>query len=114
MSATYVSLTPGQRQDVRASQRTFEGAYLRTAFSKLSFGLVILRLFSKEFFPLGMVYVASAIMTMALSLYQRAYSERLLIEHPSTTFVTAGNIVVMTATIDILSQITLFILILRL
>lgn len=113
MSAEYVSLTPGQRQDIRASQRTFEGAYLRTAFSKLSFGLVILRLFTKEFFPLGIVYVASAILTMVLSLYQRVHSERLLIEHPSTTFVTAGNIVVGTAAIDIVSQVALFILVIR-
>lgn len=49
-------LSSGLKLDVRAHQRTYEGAYTRTAIGALSFSIVIIKLFLKEFLPLGAVY----------------------------------------------------------
>lgn len=46
----------GQKLDVRAHQRTYEGAYTRAALSALSFSLMIVKLFSPAFLPIAMVY----------------------------------------------------------
>lgn len=44
------------KQDIRAHQRTYEGAYTRTAIGCLSFSILIIKLFSKEFLPIGTIY----------------------------------------------------------
>ena len=41
--AQSVELTSGEMVEVRAAQRTFEGAYVRTALSQFSFSLVVLK-----------------------------------------------------------------------
>lgn len=46
----------GQKLDVRAHQRTYEGAYTRAAISALTFSLMIVKLFSPSFLPIAMVY----------------------------------------------------------
>lgn len=42
--------------DIRAHQRTYEGAYTRTAIGCFSFSILIIKLFSKEFLPIGTMY----------------------------------------------------------
>ncbi|CAK7909078.1 hypothetical protein CAAN1_25S00408 [[Candida] anglica] len=49
-------LSSGLKLDVRAHQRTYEGAYTRTAMGALSFSILIIKLFSKEFLPIGAAY----------------------------------------------------------
>ena len=44
--------------EVRAAQRTFEGAYTRTALSQFSFALVVLKIFTHEFYPIGALFAA--------------------------------------------------------
>lgn len=36
--------------EIRAAQRTFEGAYVRTSLSQFSFALVVLKIFTSEFY----------------------------------------------------------------
>ncbi|ODV83597.1 hypothetical protein CANARDRAFT_202869 [[Candida] arabinofermentans NRRL YB-2248] len=48
--------TSAQKLDIRAHQRTYQGAYVRTCLGTLSFSLIVLKLFSKEFFPIGLVF----------------------------------------------------------
>ncbi|CCM04114.1 uncharacterized protein FIBRA_06274 [Fibroporia radiculosa] len=51
--------------EIRARQRTFDGAFARGAMSDLGYGLMILRLFDKQFSPIGMVYtILSVLLTM--------------------------------------------------
>ncbi|WEJ93531.1 hypothetical protein PSN45_000996 [Yamadazyma tenuis] len=45
-----------QKLDIRAHQRTYEGAYTRTAIGSLAFSIMIIKLFSKEFLPIGTIY----------------------------------------------------------
>ncbi|GMG39097.1 unnamed protein product [Ambrosiozyma monospora] len=48
--------TQAQKLDIRAHQRTYQGAYVRTCLGCLSFSLLIMKLFSKEFMPIGLVF----------------------------------------------------------
>ncbi|KAE8233371.1 hypothetical protein CF326_g1596 [Tilletia indica] len=56
--------------DLRAAQRTFDGAYARTALGQLSYSVVILRLFQSEFYLVGIAYVALAIGLLILSIWR--------------------------------------------
>ena len=49
-------LYEGSKLDVRAHQRTYEGAYTRSAVGCLSFSILLLKIFSKEFLPIGTIY----------------------------------------------------------
>lgn len=109
----YRSLTTPQQQDVRASQRTFDGAYIRTAFSELTFGLVILRLFSKEFLPVGTVYTVHALAMVILAIYQRWKTDLLFLKYLDREFVTSGNLVLASGLLAIAADVVLLVLILR-
>lgn len=41
--------------DLRAAQRTFDGAYARTALGQLAYAVVVLKLFQDEFYYIGWV-----------------------------------------------------------
>lgn len=49
-------LTKGQKLDIRAHQRTYQGAYIRTCIGCFSFSLLIMKLFSREFMSIGLVF----------------------------------------------------------
>uniref|UniRef100_V5EA60 DUF202 domain-containing protein n=1 Tax=Kalmanozyma brasiliensis (strain GHG001) TaxID=1365824 RepID=V5EA60_KALBG len=51
-----VKLSERDLLDYRAVQRTFDGAYARTALGQLCYATVILRLFQPKFFYVGLVY----------------------------------------------------------
>lgn len=48
-----VKLNERDLLDYRAIQRTFDGAYARTALGQLCYAIVILRLFQAKFFYVG-------------------------------------------------------------
>merc|ERR1711964_334167 len=48
--ARSVVLTAQELVEIRAAQRTFEGAYIRTALGQFSFALVVLKIFTAEFY----------------------------------------------------------------
>lgn len=51
--ARSVVLTPQELVEIRAAQRTFEGAYIRTSLSQFSFALIVLKIFTSEFYSIG-------------------------------------------------------------
>lgn len=53
--ARSVVLTPQELVEIRAAQRTFEGAYIRTSLGQFSFALVVLKIFTSEFYGIGMI-----------------------------------------------------------
>jgi len=67
--------------DLRAAQRTFDGAYARTALGQLSYAVVILRLFQNEFYFVGIAYVVLAIGLLMLSVMRY----KLTMESPEET-----------------------------
>ena len=54
--ARSVELTNEELVEVRAAQRTFEGAYIRTSLSQFSFALVVLKIFTSEFYSIGALF----------------------------------------------------------
>ncbi|PWY97620.1 hypothetical protein BCV70DRAFT_48308 [Testicularia cyperi] len=58
---SYIKLNERDLVDYRAIQRTFDGAYARTAMGQLCYAIVILRLFQDRFFYVGMVYAILAV-----------------------------------------------------
>lgn len=56
--ARSVVLTPQELAEIRAAQRTFEGAYIRTALGQFSFSLVVLKIFTSEFYGIGALFVS--------------------------------------------------------
>lgn len=49
-------LSKSQKLDIRAHQRTYQGAYIRTCIGTLSFSLLVMKLFSREFLSIGLVF----------------------------------------------------------
>jgi uncharacterized membrane protein YidH (DUF202 family) len=98
--------------EIRARERTFEGAYTRTALNALGTGVLVMRVFSTEFFALGLVFVAYGVTLLILGRFRR---RKLLHKQPDiwAPFRTGGRYVLATALITLITQITLLILLLR-
>ncbi|RYP68425.1 hypothetical protein DL771_006689 [Monosporascus sp. 5C6A] len=62
--------------EIRAAQRTFEGAYMRTALSQFSFALVVLRIFNSEFYAIGALFAAYGVAVMFCAVYRRYQGNR--------------------------------------
>ncbi|KIM61872.1 hypothetical protein SCLCIDRAFT_1215696 [Scleroderma citrinum Foug A] len=61
--------------ELRARQRTFDGAYRRTALANLGYALAVLRLFDVRFYKIGVLYLALSVTLFVLS-YLRARHSR--------------------------------------
>ncbi len=57
--------------EIRASQRTFEGAYMRTALGQFSFALIVLKIFTSEFFSIGALFAVYGFGILFTSLFRR-------------------------------------------
>lgn len=66
MSVPHVRLT-----EIRAAQRTFEGAYMRTALSQFSFALIILKIFTSEFYAIGALFAAYGAAVLLVAIFRR-------------------------------------------
>ncbi len=62
--------------EIRASQRTFEGAYMRTALSQFSFALIVLKIFTSEFYPIGALFAVYGAAVMLVAIYRRYEGNR--------------------------------------
>jgi uncharacterized membrane protein YidH (DUF202 family) len=58
--ARSVVLSPQELVEIRAAQRTFEGAYIRTSLSQFSFALIVLKIFTSEFYSIGNHIIVSS------------------------------------------------------
>ncbi|KAK1769614.1 hypothetical protein QBC33DRAFT_513110 [Phialemonium atrogriseum] len=74
--ARSVVLTSNELTEIRAAQRTFEGAYMRTAISQFSFALIILRIFTSEFYPIGALFAAYGATIILVAIYRRSEGNR--------------------------------------
>ncbi|KAK4230641.1 hypothetical protein QBC38DRAFT_383329 [Podospora fimiseda] len=74
--ARSVVLTSQELVEIRAAQRTFEGAYMRTALSQFSFALVILKIFTSEFYPIGALFACYGVSILLVAVYRRYEGNR--------------------------------------
>ncbi|KAL7662795.1 DUF202 domain-containing protein [[Candida] zeylanoides] len=108
-------LSSGHKLDVRAHQRTYEGAYTRTAVGALSFAIVIIKLFSKEFLPIGTVYTVYGCLLYFFGVYKSASVDVFYNpDRDQMLYRTAGNSVVVLTAVSLLSYVALITLVWRL
>lgn len=104
----------GRKLDIRAHQRTYEGAYTRTAVGSIAFSIMIIKLFSKEFLPIGTIYTVYGMVVFLIGIYKsRSVDFYYNPMKDAEYFVTSGNSVIMLTLISLVCYVTLLVLILR-
>ncbi|KAM3507807.1 hypothetical protein MY11210_007010 [Beauveria gryllotalpidicola] len=115
-----VVLTNAELVEVRAAQRTFEGAYMRTALGQFSFSLVILKIFTHEFYPIGALFAVYGTAILLVAVYRRYEGQRQFFTRESADglltrkFRTSGHTVTLLTLLSLLAYATLLVLTLRL
>ncbi|RCK55794.1 hypothetical protein Cantr_04922 [Candida viswanathii] len=102
------------KQDIRAHQRTYEGAYTRTAIGCLAFSILIIKLFSKEFLPIGTIYTVYGCLLYFLGVIKASRVDMYYNpEKDMEMFTTSGDFVVFLTILSLSCYIALLVLILR-
>lgn len=123
-----LELSPAELVEIRAAQRTFEGAYFRTSISLFTFSLVILKIFTTEFYAIGALFAVYGAIIMIISVYRRRESNKqfYIVENkennqlpeeeqgPKRVFRTSGNTVVVCAFTSVIAYLSLVVLVLKL
>lgn len=106
--------------EVRAAQRTFEGAYIRTSISQFSFALIILKIFTAEFYSIGALFAVYGAGVMTIGLFRRQQGNRQFFSEVDEDgvqrrkFRTSGNVVVVLTALSIAAYVCLLALTLNL
>ncbi|GAA5827565.1 hypothetical protein JCM5353_001618 [Sporobolomyces roseus] len=61
--------------ELRARQRTFGGAYERSALGNLGYALLVLKIFNPDFAKIGLLYVILSILLLLIAQYRRRRSD---------------------------------------
>lgn len=115
-----LTILPHRLVEIRASQRTFEGAYIRTALSQFSFALVVLKIFTAEFYGIGALFAVYGAGVVGVSLYRRWTGNRQFFAEVGEgdilrkKFRTSGNVVVVLSAVTCAAYASLIALTLRL
>ncbi|EJD52584.1 hypothetical protein AURDEDRAFT_111231 [Auricularia subglabra TFB-10046 SS5] len=111
--------------EIRARQRTFDGAYARTAIGSLAYSLVFLKLFDTRFYKIGLVFLVLAVMLAILAILRnrRSYHDFADQNRPVASengtrvfgraFLTAGWIVVAVTAVVGIVEVALLVLVLK-
>ncbi|KAH9842287.1 hypothetical protein Tdes44962_MAKER07607 [Teratosphaeria destructans] len=124
--ARSVVLSPQELVEIRAAQRTFEGAYIRTSLGQFSFALVVLKIFTSEFYSIGALFAVYGAGVLGVSAFRRMQGNRQFFSELgedglqrkrqliASRFRTSGNVVVVLTSLSIAAYVTLLMLTLRL
>ncbi|OZJ02796.1 hypothetical protein BZG36_04425 [Bifiguratus adelaidae] len=94
-----VLLTDAELLEVRARQRTFEGAYWRTGLASFSTGLLVLKLFTLSFYRIGITFFVFGFAMLVIAVLRRRNSGDIFdLEVP---FWTSGGWVVLTGAVTL-------------
>lgn len=97
---------------VLARQRTFEGAYWRTALAAFSTGLLILKVFTREFYKIGITFFVFGLAMLAIAVWRRRTAGDVF--DLSIPFKTSGDWVILTTAVTMATYIVLLVLLLKL
>ncbi|RMY04341.1 hypothetical protein D0868_06995, partial [Hortaea werneckii] len=118
--ARSVILSPQELVEIRAAQRTFEGAYIRTSLGQFSFSLVVLKIFTAEFYSIGALFAVYGAGVLAVSAFRRMQGNRQFFSEigedglSRKRFRTSGNVVVLLTSLSVAAYVCLLVLTLRL
>lgn len=112
----FPELNKDEKLDVRAMQRTFEGAYYRSAMGQLGFALLVLKVFSVKFMPVGTTFTVCGILILVVALRRKRITDHMMYEEKlgNRVFITSGNAVILFAGFCLASYIVMLILLLNL
>ncbi|KAL1708739.1 hypothetical protein EV121DRAFT_254062 [Schizophyllum commune] len=131
LSYSFTASDVNELVELRARQRTFHGAYSRSALSALGYSLTILRLFDHRFYKIGILFAVFGVLMFFLSFYRSKHSKHDFADHDYTRyegrmietkgqhgkrvfgrpFVTAGRVVVLVTALVLALEITLMVLV---
>lgn len=110
----YPQITDTRRLvEIRAAQRTFEGAYVRTALGQFSFALIILKVFTEEFYAIGALFAVYGVAVMLVAIYRRYEGQNQFFTSESADgslkrkFRTSGNSVLLLTVLSLSAYVTL-------
>ncbi|KAH8723547.1 hypothetical protein GQ44DRAFT_656418 [Phaeosphaeriaceae sp. PMI808] len=115
-----VVLTGPELVEIRAAQRTFEGAYVRTAIGQFSFALIVLKIFTAEFYSIGALFAVYGAGILFVSLFRRQQGNKQFFSEVGEDglnrkkFRTSGNVVSVLTGLSISAYVCLLVLTLRL
>jgi uncharacterized membrane protein YidH (DUF202 family) len=118
--ARSVVLTPSELVEVRAAQRTFEGAYVRTSLGQFSFALIVLKIFTAEFYSIGALFAVYGLGVLFVGFFRRQQGNKQFFSEVGSDgldrkkFRTSGNVVVVLTALSIAAYACLLGLTLRL
>ncbi|KAI8629448.1 hypothetical protein F5Y19DRAFT_82480 [Xylariaceae sp. FL1651] len=102
--------------EIRAAQRTFEGAYMRTALTQFSFALIILKIFTSEFYAIGALFAVYGATVLLCAIYRRYEGNRQFFSTADddgevmSKFRTSGNSVFLLTTLSLGAYVGLLVL----
>jgi len=133
---SFICVDVDELVELRAHQRTYNGAYARTALGILGYALTVLRLFDRKFYRIGLLYAALAFLLSVCAFIRARHSRHDYADRDDagdTTdtsvirtvgqdhkqlfgrpFVTAGRIVALVAYIVALTETVLLVFVLQL
>ncbi|KAJ2459455.1 hypothetical protein GGF42_001451 [Coemansia sp. RSA 2424] len=105
--------TPEELLEMRARERTFDGAYWRTSVGLFGAALVILRVFGISFFPVGMVFLVLGVGFLAIGLTRRRKLITRDTHAHAPLFVTSGGTVLLSGAMCLSAYTVLLVLLWR-
>lgn len=113
-------LSKEQQLDIRAHQRTYQGAYIRTCIGVLSFSVLVMKLFSKDFASISLVFQIYALILCLIGYFRGNNLDLYFVNGDGKSnndnkfdkyyFQTSGNFVLLLSTITISCFIVLLVL----
>ncbi|KAG9061103.1 hypothetical protein KI688_007732 [Linnemannia hyalina] len=110
--ARSLNITEEELVEVRARERTFDGAYWRTAMKSFSMGMIIIRLFTKSFYKIGIIFVAFGMAMLGISVLRRKAAGDVFDQRKP--FETSGFWVAVTTGVTTVAYVIMFVLIMNL
>ncbi|KAG0249777.1 hypothetical protein BG011_008941 [Mortierella polycephala] len=110
--AKSLSITEEELVEIRARERTFDGAYWRTAMKSFSAGMIIIRLFAHVFYKIGIIFVAFGMAILGISILRRRAAGDVFDQR--APFVTSGFWVMMTTLVSTVTYGIMFVMIMSL
>ncbi|RUP46810.1 hypothetical protein BC936DRAFT_146499 [Jimgerdemannia flammicorona] len=107
-----VMLTDAELLEIRGMHteppalRTFEGAYWRTALASFSTGLLVLKIFTREFYRIGITFFVFGAAMLAIAVWRRHTAGDVF--NLNAPFKTGGNWVLLTTVVTLATYIFLW------
>ncbi|KAI7815853.1 hypothetical protein BC939DRAFT_404671 [Gamsiella multidivaricata] len=110
--AKSLNITEEELVEIRGAERTFDGAYWRTALKAFSMGMIIIRLFTNTFYKIGIIFVVFGMALLGISILRRKAAGDVFDQRKP--FETSGFWVMITTFVTTVTYLIMFVMIMKL